>query len=179
MHAHDQYLFVIRSIEDADVAALGQRFEVAPQVGVIEFFRRGRFETEDLRALRVHARHDVLDDAILARRVHRLQNDEQGIVVLGVQPVLLLGQLLDAVGQQFSGLLLFDQIARVAGIIVFLQADLFAGRYQQHIVQLINLGWHGELLEGWGCFCYSTTLVLDAPQHFEAEQRLQEAPGRQ
>ncbi len=66
---------------------------------MIEFFGRRGFETEDLRALRIYPRHDMLDDAVLACRIHRLQDDEQGLGILGVQHVLILGEVLNPFGQ--------------------------------------------------------------------------------
>ena len=41
----------------------------------------------DLAALRVDARHDVLDRAVLAGGVHRLEDDQDGVAVVGVEAV--------------------------------------------------------------------------------------------
>ena len=45
-------------------------------------------EIEYLEAHRVHAAGDVLDGAVLARGVHALEDDQQGIVVVRIQPFL-------------------------------------------------------------------------------------------
>ena len=42
----------------------------------------------DPAALRVHRRGHVVDDAVLAAGVHRLQTDQQGAAALGVQQFL-------------------------------------------------------------------------------------------
>ena len=51
-------------------------------------------------ALRVHSGHDVLDDAVLARRVHRLKNQQHRPLVLRVKLVLKIRQRLHADGQR-------------------------------------------------------------------------------
>ena len=88
VHFHHQHVLVIRSVEDADAAALGQRLHVSPQEIVIQFLG-GRFlETEHLAALRIHAGHDVADGAILASGIHRLENDEHRVGIRRVEQFL-------------------------------------------------------------------------------------------
>ncbi len=99
VHAHHQHLLVVRAVEDADSATLRQALHVAPEIVVVEVLRRGHLERVHLAALRVHARHDVADGAVLARRVHRLEHAQQRPAVLRVELVLLLGQPLHAVGE--------------------------------------------------------------------------------
>ena len=96
MHAHDQDLLVVRAVEDADAPALGQAPDVAPQEVVVELLRRGLLERGHLAALRIDAGHDVLDRAVLAGRVHRLKDQQQGPAILGVEHVLLFRQPLSA-----------------------------------------------------------------------------------
>ena len=60
---------------------------------MIELLRRGRLERDDLHALRVDTRHDVLDHRVLARRVHRLEDDEQRVPVARPQQLLRFGEL--------------------------------------------------------------------------------------
>jgi hypothetical protein len=84
---------------------------------VVEFFRRRLLEREYLAALRIDARHDVLDRAVFAGRVHRLKDEQQGPAILGVEHVLLLRQQCNAALQDFCGFALFQlQAARVARI---------------------------------------------------------------
>ena len=94
MHAHHQHLLVVGAVEDADVAALRQAARAAPQIIVVEFLGRRRFEGEHLAALRIHAGHDVLDGAVLAGGIHGLEDQQQRPAVLGIEFVLQLGQLL-------------------------------------------------------------------------------------
>ena len=62
---------------------------------------------------------DVLDDAILARRIDPLQDRENGPVPLGIEPLLQFGQALHAGLEQLLGFLLVDvEAAGVAGIAV-------------------------------------------------------------
>ena len=46
-------------------------------------------EADHLAALRVDARHDVLDGAVLARRIHGLEDQQERPAVVGVEEVLL------------------------------------------------------------------------------------------
>ena len=96
MDAHDEDLLVVRAVEDADVAALGQLPLVAPQEVVVELLRRRDLEAADLDALRIDPAHDVPDGAVLAGRVHRLEHDDDPVRVLGGQTHLVLGEQLDA-----------------------------------------------------------------------------------
>ena len=96
VHAHDQRLLVVAAVEDADAAALGQALHAAPEVVVVEILAGRRLEGVDLAALRVDAGHDVLDRAVLAGRVHRLEDQQHRPAVLRVEHVLQLGERLDA-----------------------------------------------------------------------------------
>ena len=93
--------------------------------------------------------------AVLAGGVHGLQDDQQRIGVLRVQPVLVLGQLLNAFGQQLLRFFLLDQIAGVAGIIVFLEVDLF-GRVARACISI-------QILD---------TIVRDWPWRVSLEMRM-------
>ena len=100
MHSHHQHLFVIRAVEDTDLAALRQTPQRTPQVIVIQFLHRRSLEGIHLAALRIYPRHHVLDDAIFAGRVHGLKNEQHAPTVLGVELVLQIGHRSDAVGQK-------------------------------------------------------------------------------
>ena len=62
----------------------------------------GVFEAEHLAALGIDARHDVLDGAVLARRIHRLEDQQHGVAVVRIEEALLCGQPLDMIGQHRS-----------------------------------------------------------------------------
>src|SRR5262249_18441052 len=97
-----------------------------PHEVVIEVFPRGLLEREHLAALRIDARHDVLDGAVLAGRIHRLKDEQQRPAVLGVEHVLLFGEPLDAAREQISCLALAQlKTARVTRIDT-LQTKAFA-----------------------------------------------------
>ena len=95
----DEDLLVVGAVEDADVAALGQLLRVAPQVVVVEVLGRGDLEAADLDALGVDAAHDVADRAVLAGGVHRLEDHDDAVGVLGREAHLVLGEQLDGLGQ--------------------------------------------------------------------------------
>src|SRR5262245_5234152 len=113
--AHRHHLLVVGAVEDADAPALRQRARGAPQEVVVELLGRGRLEREHLAAGRVDAREHVLDDAVLAGRVHALEEEQRGPAVLRVETLLQLAQALDAVRQARLGRVLADP-ARVARI---------------------------------------------------------------
>src|SRR6516162_8726459 len=69
MNLHDQDLLEVGAIEDADAASFGQGLGVAPEKIVVKLFRGRMLERNDLAALRIDARHDVLDGAVLAGRI--------------------------------------------------------------------------------------------------------------
>jgi RNase P/RNase MRP subunit p29 len=73
--ARGEHFLVVRAVEDADLPALGQVSDETPEVIVLEF-RRARLLVDRHHAtLRVNARHDVFDRAVLARAVHRLKDE--------------------------------------------------------------------------------------------------------
>ena len=135
MHARDQHFLVVRTVVDADASALGQRLHGPPQVVVIALLGGRRLEAEDLAALRVDARHDVPDRAVLARGVHRLEDHQQRVGVLRVELVLLLGELLDAVLEQRERFLLVLDRSGPTRVVV-LERDLLAGRGDELVHQL-------------------------------------------
>ena len=105
MHANDQHFLVIGSIEDADAAALRQALVAAPEKIVFEFRGARMFETENLASLRIDAGHHVLDRAVFAGRVHRLENQQQCMTVSRVLKLLHRAQLRNVLRQQFVILL--------------------------------------------------------------------------
>ena len=60
-------------------------------------------EAEDLATLRVDAGHDVLDGAVLAGGVHGLEDHQQRVAVLGVEPGLELGEPFDVIRRAAIG----------------------------------------------------------------------------
>jgi Tat protein translocase TatC len=121
VHTCDEDLLVVRPVEDPDAAALRKAPLTAPQEVVVELLLGWLLEGEHLASLRVHPRHDVSDGAVLPGGVHRLKHQQQGVAVLGVQLVLLLGQPLDPLLQQFPGrrFLIGRKTSRVARVDVF------------------------------------------------------------
>ena len=88
MHPHNEHLFVVTPVEDSDLAAIRHALQAAPQIIVIELVRRGRFEGIHLATLRIYAGHHMLDSAVLAGCIHRLKNDEDRPLILGIEGFL-------------------------------------------------------------------------------------------
>ena len=88
----NQDLFIVRAVENPDVAPPRQDPGIPPQVIMIEFFCAGHLETRDLDTLGVHTGHHVLDRTVFTRCIQSLQDDQQGIGILGIQLVLLFCQ---------------------------------------------------------------------------------------
>src|SRR5208283_2983206 len=88
VHANDEHLLVMRSIEDSDPAALGQIAGGAPEEIVLQLLGTGMFETEHLTALGVDTGHHMLDRAILSGGVHCLKNQQNGVAVRRIEKLL-------------------------------------------------------------------------------------------
>ena len=104
MHPAHQHFLVIRTVEDADVAPLGQAAVDPPEIIVVQLLRRGLLEGVYLHALRVEAAHHVLDGAVLPRGIHGLKDQQQRLPVLSVKAVLQTGHALHVFLQQAAAL---------------------------------------------------------------------------
>jgi hypothetical protein len=101
MHANDQYVLVIRAIEDAYAPAFGKAARGAPEKIMFQLLGTRLFEAEDLAPLGIDSGHDVPDGTILTGCVNTLQYQEQGIVVGRVVKLLQRAQLLYVCFQEF------------------------------------------------------------------------------
>ena len=72
----------------------------------------------------------MLDGAVLAGRVESLQDQEHAVRVLGGKPVLILGEEIDAVGEQVEGPLT-GHLAGIARIVITAQPDGAARRHHE------------------------------------------------
>ena len=117
MHAHHQHLLVMGAVEDADMSALRQPLGGAPEEIMCEFLVARRLERMDLAALRIDGAHHVLDDAVLAGRVHALQHDQHRPAAVRVEPLLQFTQPLDVLRQhRLAALLVMSDAAGVGGV---------------------------------------------------------------
>ncbi len=85
MHAGDQHLLVIGPVEDADAPPFRQAASRAPEKIMFQLLGARLLEAENLAALGIDTGHHVLDGAILARGIHRLENHQEGISVAGIK----------------------------------------------------------------------------------------------
>ena len=81
VHADDQNLLVIGSVEYADPSPFWQVTGGPPQKIVLQFHRAGVLIAEHLTALRIDPGHHVPDRAIFPRSVHRLKYQKDGIAI--------------------------------------------------------------------------------------------------
>src|SRR3979411_851939 len=119
MYADYQDFFVIRTVEDADFPALRQPARRPPQKIMVQFFGRGLFETGYLARLWVYSGHHMLDQAVFARRIHGLDDQQYGPLVLRVESFLQISHHGHALLQEFVGFLFGMDSSSVAGIVVF------------------------------------------------------------
>ena len=75
MDADDEYFFVVRTVEDADAAALGQTARGAPEEIMFQLFGAGLLEAGDFASLRIDSGHDVAYGAIFTGSVHALEDE--------------------------------------------------------------------------------------------------------
>ena len=137
---HDEDVLVVRPVEDPDPPPLGQAPHVPPEEVVVQVLGRRLLEAEDLAALGVDPGHDVLDRPVLAGRVHRLEDDQHRVPVVGVEQVLGLGQVREVLVEDLPGPLLQGVLAeflhllglRPAGVVV-LQPDRLAGGHAEQV----------------------------------------------
>ena len=80
----------------------------APEEIVVELLGARRLERMHLAALRIDAAHHVLDDAVLAGRVHAPAAHQHRPAVVGVEPLLQFGEPLDVLRQHRLGVVLVE-----------------------------------------------------------------------
>ena len=102
----------------------------------------GRLEAAHEDALRIDARHDVLDRAVLAGRVERLKQNDQRVFLRRPEHVLRGGQAGDVFEQRLVGfLLVFETVGEIR--VVVLEPDLLSGRDEERgVVEMMMVG-HG------------------------------------
>jgi hypothetical protein len=123
--ARDQHVFVVRSVEDRDLALARRAGVDAPQEIVAGFLGRGLFEARNRNAHRVGATKQMADHPVLAAGIGALQHDQQRSPGIGVEQVLHRIDPLEIALQEIVG---FVAQARLAVLrrIDFFQSDLLA-----------------------------------------------------
>src|SRR5437899_5155547 len=108
MHPHHQHLLIMGAVEDADIAARREIPRRPPEEIMIKLARARRLERMHQAALRIEAGHDVLDHAVLASRIHRLQHDQESPTIVGVEPFLQRREPIEICGEHSLGLVLVE-----------------------------------------------------------------------
>ena len=135
MDAHDKHIFIVGAIEDADIAIFGDRFVNAPEKVMREVFLRWLFEGRDVATLGVYSRHDVSNRAVLARGIERLQDDEQGALLLGVKEILQLFEIIEIFYKSRFHIVALITEQGLTGIVVR-KFDLLARRYDKFFAEI-------------------------------------------
>src|SRR4029450_6614697 len=104
MYPNDEYLLVVRPIEDPDLAAAGQPLCISPEVIMIKFLARGDLEAMHRDTLRIDAAHNMPNRSVLSGSVEGLEHYGHAVGVRGVKPRLIVGQQFDATRQQLLAL---------------------------------------------------------------------------
>ena len=116
VHFFDQHRFVVGPVENDHFPGVGSHVVNPPQE-VVRLFQRSRsFERLHPAALRIHGGKNIVDGAVLAAGVQRLEYDQQRLFVFTVQLILQPGDFPVVLGQQRQPLFLVGKVKRVAGI---------------------------------------------------------------
>ena len=107
----------------------------APQEVVGELLRRRHLERGDRAALRVERGHHVAQRPVLAGRVDPLEDDEDLVLALGPEPVLEVGQPVEARVQLRRGRLL--RVAEGLGRVDLREIDAGAGSDAERVAQRV------------------------------------------
>ena len=124
--------------DQAALIVFGQRALVFPEEVVAELLRRGLLEVVDLHSLRVEPAHDMPDRAVLASRVEPLKDEQDPEPVLRGEPVVVVGEQRDALGQPGFRARLAMQPARIPGVEVLAQVDGAAGSDQERLDEIVG-----------------------------------------
>ena len=127
----------MRPVEDRDLPPPRRMGMHTPQE-VMSQFRGGRdLESGDRRALRVQCAEHVIDRAVLAAGVERLKDDEDRMLVLGIEELLLTGEL---VAKMF-GLNLGVRLSLVFALVgrVELAQFQFAARLDHELLAVVHV----------------------------------------
>src|SRR5262245_46845390 len=118
MHAHDERLLVVATVEDADATAFRQMSKATPKIIMVQLLGAWRLEGKYLTTLRVDSGHHVLDRAVLPRGCHRLKDQQHRPAVLRIKHVLKLREDGNAHGKGFlsTRLVLRSKFQRVGGV---------------------------------------------------------------
>lgn len=69
---------------------------------MIQLLRARVFEAVNFAALWINSRHDMFDNAILARRVHCLKNEQDRVAIVRVEKILEFTETADLLLEQLS-----------------------------------------------------------------------------
>ena len=115
VHAHHEDFLVVAAVEHTDPAALRQPARRAPEEVVFELLVARRLERVDLESDRVRAGEHRADRAVLAGRIHRLEDQQHRVPVVGVEQLLQLVDPLHAGGELRPRFVLVGRAARRLG----------------------------------------------------------------
>src|SRR2546422_6094295 len=114
-----------------------------PEKVMRQFKRSGRLERRHPAALWVHARHHMLDRAVLAAGIHALENNEQRPARIGIESFLEPAESRDALGRGCFGLRfsLFFLRVDVGGRGIINEEIELSGRFDAVLIHRTHSSW--------------------------------------
>src|SRR5664280_3564313 len=107
----------------------------APQEIVIEVLGGRLLESGDGRSLRIHRAHHMVHRAIFSGCVERLQHDQQGVLLLGVQKELQLAEFIEVLLSVLRCLFFGSMWSGVSGVEVT-KFDLASGLHLKLLTEI-------------------------------------------
>ena len=88
VHTRHKHILVVAAIHHADFPARRNGADDTPEIIMAEFFLTGRFECRDFQRRRVQLPKHLFDEAVLARRVTRLNGNQDALTPLRIEFIL-------------------------------------------------------------------------------------------
>ena len=88
MHARHENVLVVAAVHHADFPARRNGADDTPEIIMAEFFLTGRFECRAFQRRRVQLPKHLFDEAVLARRVTRLNGNQNALASLRIEFIL-------------------------------------------------------------------------------------------
>lgn len=117
MDSHDENVFVMRTVEDTNVASGRDCSVDAPKIIVSQFTVAGSLEGGYMAALGVNSREDVANGAVLAPCVHGLKDNEQRLAAICIKNILQFSEPSDGFLQLGHSLIFVGVISGETGIV--------------------------------------------------------------
>src|SRR5437764_415746 len=88
LYANDQDILVLRAVEDGDHAAWRRLLVIAPEEIMVQLFASRHLKRPDLTSLWIDPFEHTADRTVFPTGIHCLEDDQQALLMLGVEPLL-------------------------------------------------------------------------------------------